>query len=82
MHRKIRCEISGRIFRAIFDLRPHLVVDSINFEPFVTRVTDMDATVKLAEIQMSEKSEILKLRPKVLPHNSKPLLILVILGKR
>ena len=43
---KIRREISGGVFRAIFDLRPHLVVNIINFEPFVTRVIDMDATVK------------------------------------
>ena len=34
-------------FRAIFDLRPHLVVDILNFDPFVTCVTDIDATVKL-----------------------------------
>ena len=46
LHQKIHREISGGIFRAIFDLRPHLVVDIFNFEPFVTRVTDMDATVK------------------------------------
>jgi len=30
----------------IFDLRPHQVVDILNYEPFVTRVTDLDATVK------------------------------------
>ena len=35
------------VFRAVFDLRPHLVVDILNFEPFVMRVTDMEATVKL-----------------------------------
>ena len=45
LHQKIRREISGGVFRAIFDLRPHLVIDIVNFEPFVTRVTDMDATV-------------------------------------
>ena len=47
LHQKIRREISGGVFRAIFDLRPHPVADIVNFEPFVTRVTDMDATVKL-----------------------------------
>ena len=46
-HQKIRREISRGVFRAIFGLRPHLVVDILNFEPFVTRLTDMDATVKL-----------------------------------
>ena len=35
------------VFRAIFDLRLHLVVDIHNFEPFVTRVTDIDATVNI-----------------------------------
>ena len=30
----------------VYTFRPHLVVDIFNFEPFVTRVTDMDATVK------------------------------------
>ena len=30
----------------VYTFRPHLVVDIVNFEPFVTRVTDMDATVK------------------------------------
>ena len=34
------------VFRAVFDLRLHLVVDILNFESFVTRVTDVDATVK------------------------------------
>ena len=29
------------------DLSLYLVVDILTFEPFVTRVTDMDATVKL-----------------------------------
>ena len=52
MHKKIRREISGEVFRAIFDLRLHLVVDILNFEPFVTRVKNLDATVK-------EKSQIL-----------------------
>ena len=47
MNQKIRREISGGVFRAIFDLRLHLVVDILNFEPFVTRVTDMDAAVKI-----------------------------------
>ena len=47
MHQKIRREISGEVFRAIFDLRPHLVVDILNFEPIVTQVTIIDATVKL-----------------------------------
>ena len=46
LHQKIRREISAGVFKAIFDLRPHLVVDILNFESFVTRVTDMDATVK------------------------------------
>ena len=46
MHQKIRREISAGVFKAIFDLRPHLVVDILNFVSFVTRVTDMDATVK------------------------------------
>ena len=45
MH-QIRCEISGGVLRAILDLRPHLVVDILNFEPIVTRVTNIDATVK------------------------------------
>ena len=45
--KKIRREISGGVFRAIFGLRSHLVVDIHNFEPFFTRLTDMDATVKL-----------------------------------
>ena len=47
LHQKIRREISGEVFRTIFGLRPHLVVDILDFEPFVTRVTDLDATVKL-----------------------------------
>ena len=34
-------------FRAIFDLGPNLVVYILNFESFVMRVTDIDATVKL-----------------------------------
>ena len=42
----IRLEILGGVFRAIFDLRPHLVIVILNLEPFVTRVIDMDATVK------------------------------------
>ena len=46
LHQKIRREISAGVFKAIFDLQPHLVVDILNFESFVTRVTDMDATVK------------------------------------
>ena len=46
LQQKIRRKISEGVFRAIFDLRPHLVVDILNFEPFVTRVTDMNATVK------------------------------------
>ena len=46
LHQKIRREISAGVFRVIFDLRPHLVVDILNFVSFVTRVTDMDATVK------------------------------------
>ena len=46
LHQQIRREISRGVFRAIFDLRPHLVVDILNFEPFVTRVTDIDGTVK------------------------------------
>ena len=46
MHQKIRREISGGVFRTIFDPRFHLVVDIRNFEPFVTRVTEMNATVK------------------------------------
>ena len=41
------CEISEGVFNAIFDLWPHLVVDILNFDPFVMRVTDKDATVKL-----------------------------------
>ena len=45
LHQKIRREISGGVFKGIFDLRPHLVVNIVNFEPFVTGVTDMDATV-------------------------------------
>ena len=44
---KNRRENSGEVFRAMFDLRPHLVVDILNCELFVTRVTDMDTTVKL-----------------------------------
>ena len=36
LHQKIRREISGGVFRAIFELRPHLVVNIFNFEPFVT----------------------------------------------
>ena len=40
MHQKIRREIS----EGILDLRPNLLVAIINFEPFVTPVTDMDAT--------------------------------------
>ena len=36
-------------FRAVFDLRPHLVVDILNFDPFVMRVTDMEATIKLRQ---------------------------------
>ena len=51
MRQKIRHEISGQVFKAIFDFRLHLVVDILNFEPFVTRVTDMDATVKLIILQ-------------------------------
>ena len=39
----IRREISGGVFRAILDLQPHLVADILNFEPIVTRVTDIDA---------------------------------------
>ena len=35
------------VFRAVFDLRPNLVVNILNFEPFVTRVADMDATVEI-----------------------------------
>ena len=41
------------LFRVIFDLRHHLVVDILNFEPFVTRVTDMDATVKLVRERLA-----------------------------
>ena len=37
----------------VYTFRTHLVVDILNFESFVTRVTDMDATVKL-----NYKSEI------------------------
>ena len=33
------------VFRTFFDLRHHLVVYILNFESFVTRVTDMNATV-------------------------------------
>ena len=32
-------------FDTLENLRLHLVVDIVNFEPFVTRVADMDATV-------------------------------------
>ena len=46
LRQKIRHEIPGGVFRAIFDLRPHLVFDILNFESFVTRLTDIDATVK------------------------------------
>ena len=46
LHQQIRREISRGVFRAIFDLRPHLMVDIIDFERFVTRMTDKDATVK------------------------------------
>ena len=35
------------VFRAILDLQPDLVADILNFEPFVTNVTDMDATVNV-----------------------------------
>ena len=31
----------------VYTFRPHLVVDILNFDPFVTCVTDIDATVKL-----------------------------------
>ena len=47
LHQKIRREISREVFKAIFDLQPHLVVDILNFEPIVTQVTIIDATVKL-----------------------------------
>ena len=49
-----RREISGVVFRAIFDLRPHLVVDILNFEPFVTSVTDMNATVQINSVFMTK----------------------------
>ena len=47
LHQKICREISRGVFRAIFELGPHLVVDILNFEPFVTRVINMDATDKI-----------------------------------
>ena len=42
LHQKISRENSKEVFRAILDLRPHLVVNILNCKPFVTRVTDMD----------------------------------------
>ena len=50
LHQKIRRDISGGVFRAIFDFWPHLVVDIFNFEPFVTRVTDMDTIVNYINV--------------------------------
>ena len=35
------------VFKGDFDLRPLLVVDIHNFDPFVTPLTDIDATVKI-----------------------------------
>ena len=52
LHQKIHREISGGVFRAIFDLRLHQVVDILKFEPFVKRVTDMDATVKFQSMKL------------------------------
>ena len=53
LHQKIRHQISEGVFRAIFDLRLHLVVDILNFEPFVTRVKNMDATVNSVMVHKS-----------------------------
>ena len=57
-------KFQGGVFRAIFDLRPHLVVDIVNFEPFVTRVTDMDATVKETHLSEVRKFTMVH-RPKI-----------------
>ena len=51
LHQTIRLEISWGVLRAIFDLRPHLVVAILSFELFVTCVTDIDATVKSLLLQ-------------------------------
>jgi len=50
LHQKIRREISGGVFEAIFDRRPHPVVDILNFQPFVTPVTNLDATVNIVNL--------------------------------
>ena len=45
LHQKIRREILGGVFRNIFYLRPHLVVEIFVLEPFVSKLTNKSATV-------------------------------------